>query len=82
MKAVLRKEEQSIGDLRRQHVHRNSHRQKLVKTSPAQASGNITTAYYRGIAQGQKEGMREACRVLKEFSPEAAKWLRKKLKER
>ena len=74
MKKTLGLEERVIGDLRRQHVHRSARRQKHVMSSPALASGNISLAFHRGLAQGRNEAHKESYRALKRKHPKAAVW--------
>lgn len=64
--------EKAIGNLKRRFVHGNPERQKHVKISPAQATGNIEVAYYRG----HSAGVYDAYSTLKKHYPEAAEALR------
>lgn len=49
------REEKAIGDLKRNFVHRSPNRQRHVKFSASEVSGNIALAYYRGLAESQKQ---------------------------
>lgn len=75
IRKAIKQEEKVIGDLKRTFVHRDPSRQKHVKASAAEASGNIALGYYRGLSGGRIEGHTEAYRAIKRKDPKLAKWL-------
>ncbi len=73
-------EDKIIGDLKKNFVHRNSTRQKHMKYSASEASGNISLAFYRGMAIERENIIKECINILRKDFPEASKYLKNKYK--
>lgn len=73
---AINKEDKIIGNLKTQFIKHTLSGQRQVKISPSDAVGNISLAYYRGLACGREEGIKTAISILKKQYPEASKYLK------
>lgn len=79
LEPVLNKEEAVIGNLRDQFIKKSLRSQRYVQISPNLVSGNITLAYYRGLAEGRSDAVQACIGILKKSFPDASKLLKEKL---
>lgn len=76
-KRVLDKENDIIGNLKDQFIKNNLRAQRVVGVSPTIAAGNTALGYYRGLAWGRHEAIKDAVTVLKKQFPQASEHLKK-----
>ena len=59
IKRTTSKEDKIIGDLKNTFVSPFPHRQKDIRFSPSEAAGNVSLAYYRGVAVGRGQILKQ-----------------------
>lgn len=78
IKKSISKENKVIGNIKDQYIKRSMRGQRHTSISPSGVSGDISLAYYRGLAVGEEDTVKIVLRLLKKY-PEARKYIKGKL---
>lgn len=70
---AISREDQVIGNLKRQFIRHTLHGQRQISVSASTANGNIALAYHRGLAVGEQDRTKAIIQTLKKKFPAAAR---------